>query len=397
MIDRGEGSLLFEEGGHALIDAIASWWVNLHGHSHPAIAKALADQAQTLEHVIFAGFQHRPAATLATRLVALLPWTKRVFFSDNGSTAVEVGLKMALQYWHNQGQARTKFIAFAGGYHGDTFGAMAVGDGGTFSAPFQKLFFPTEKVPFPTNANFAAVRDRFAKLCATGEIAGFVYEPIVQGVAGFRMCDPEQLESLLQIAKQAGVLCIADEVMTGFGRTGPLFASELCATKPDLVCLSKGITGGTMPLAVTACTDEVFQMFLSEDADKAFYHGHSYTANPLACRVANVSLDLLLSDSCQTRRSAIAARFQAERERFQNLPKIKNARSRGCLFAMDLDTGSDSYFNTVRTKVGPFFRERGILLRPLGNTLYLVPPYCLKDTELDHIFAAMEEFVCGLE
>ena len=409
-IVKAEGMYLYTEDGRAILDAIASWWVNLHGHCHPAIAEAIYRQAQTLEHVIFAGFTHQPAVELAEKLLRLLPQNQRkVFFSDDGSTACEVALKMALQYWYNKGIKKTKIIALQGAYHGDTFGAMSVGDRNPFNAPFAEKLFEVEFLPFPECYQVvccAGVRNsrkcQQANLCIqkmqalaqTGEIAAFIYEPLVQGAAGMRMYSVEILEKLLQIAKENEIICIADEVMTGFGRTGKLFASQYLSIFPDIMCLSKGLTGGVMPLGVTTCTEKIIEAFRSDDKAKTFYHGHSFTANPLACAAALASMQILLQKDTLNAIARIGEKHIEFETLIRNHKSLRNVRTLGTIIALELQTkGESNYFNEIGKSVYQYFLERNILLRPLGNVLYIMPPYCISDSELDLIYQEIEVFL----
>jgi adenosylmethionine-8-amino-7-oxononanoate aminotransferase len=388
----GKGCYLHTADGREILDCIGSWWVNLHGHSNEHIAHAIYEQAMRLEHVIFAGFTHEPAVRLAERLLKILPDNQsKIFYSDNGSTAVEVGLKMAFQYWHNQGISKTKIAALDGSYHGDTFGAMAVGDRGPFTAAFHSYLFQVEFLPFPDSASASSVLQSFKILAESGEIAAFIYEPLVQGAAGMRMYPAEVLESLLQIAKAHGILCIADEVMTGFGRTGDLFASESCLAKPDIMCLSKGITGGAFPLGVTSCTEAVISAYRSSDLMKTFFHGHSFTANPLACAAANASLDLLLREECTKDRQRIAMRHREFAARIGTHPAVLNVRCAGVILAAEIRTNSStSYFNEVRNSLYDYFLSRNLLIRPLGNVIYLLPPYIISDEDLSRVYIEIE-------
>ncbi|WP_017731758.1 adenosylmethionine--8-amino-7-oxononanoate transaminase [Nafulsella turpanensis] len=394
-IRRAKGVYLYTDSGRAILDAVSSWWVNIHGHSNEYIAEAISRQARELEHVIFAGFTHEPAVKLAEGLLNILPSRQaKVFYSDNGSTAVEVALKMAFQYWHNKGGARTKVIALEGAYHGDTFGAMSVGDRNAFVQPFKPFLFEVSSLPFPDGENNEALMARFRKLVDTGEVAAFIFEPLIQGSGGMRMYPAAVLDELLRIAREAGVICIADEVMTGFGRTGRIFASDYLQHQPDIFCLSKGLTGGTMPLGVTTCTEEIQAAFRDPDIMKTFFHGHSFTANPLACAVANASMELLLSDDCQSSIARIAYQQSLFADRLSDHPKVQNARSLGTIMALDIRTEEGtSYFNSKRNRLYTFFLDKDILLRPLGNTLYILPPYVIKEEELDRIYSAIEELL----
>ncbi len=393
-IVRGEGSVLYDADGREYLDMISSWWVNLHGHAHPHIARRVSEQLNTLEHVIFAGFTHQPAVELAERLLSILPQNQaKVFYSDNGSTAVEVALKMAFQYWHNLGRPRQKVVALENAYHGDTFGAMAVSGRSAFTAPFTPFLFDVEYLPVPEAGQETVVLQRAAELF-TDDVAAFIAEPLVQGAGGMVMYESALLDQLVQMARRNDTLIIADEVMTGFGRTGRLFASDHLEQKPDLMCLSKGLTGGTMALGVTTCTQAIYDAFLSDDRFRTLFHGHSFTANPLACAAALASMDLLLSDETQTNIRRIAERHREFSLRLADYANATNIRQRGTLLAFDLvATGQAGYFSTIRDRAYTFLLERGVLMRPLGNVLYLMPPYCTTDAQLSYAYEQVEELL----
>lgn len=385
-IVKGKDSLLYDESGKSYIDAISSWWVTIHGHAHPYIAEKIYEQALTLEQVIFAGFTHKPAVTLAERLLPLLPGPfSRIFYSDNGSTATEVALKMALQYWWNQGNPqRKKVVAFKNAYHGDTFGAMSVSDRGVFTLAFHDLLFEVLFVDTPTPDNLAATCSLLAQ---QGEqIAAFIYEPLVQGAGGMQMYDATLMNQLLAAAKAQEIICIADEVMTGFGRTGRLFASAYMNITPDIICLSKGLTGGTMALGVTACTPRIYEAYLQDDKLKTFFHGHSFTANPLACTAAVASLHLLQENNSMQQVQWISNSNTLFAEQLRQLPAIKNIRTQGTILAFEMEEGKDEYLNTISNSITSKSMERGVYLRPLGNTVYIMPPYCITARELDTIY-----------
>jgi len=393
---KGDGIWLELSDGRRIMDCISSWWVTIHGHAHPALAQALYDQATKLEQVIFANFTHEPAEELAQKLLTHLPDSlTRVFFSDNGSTAVEVALKMAYQYWQNQGETkRTRFIGFEGGYHGDTIGAMSLGQSSTWWQTFQPLLFETDIVPFPATFDGdeqvadkeAESLDKIKFLLSEECHAGIVIEPLIQGSAGMRICRPQFLQALQKLAREFGVLLIYDEVMTGFGRTGELFACLKSATSPDILCLSKGLSGGCLPLAVTLATEAIYQAFYSDDATKAFYHGHSYTGNPLACATALASLELLEQPQ-QTFRVMESWHRHYLEQYLQKHPKVEQIRTCGTIAALEVITSeSDGYFNTIAGRLKSQFLEAGFLLRPLGNTLYIMPPYCITSDELESIY-----------
>lgn len=372
-ITRAQGLYLYSEDNQYM-DGISSWWVNLHGHAHPHIVKKIQTQVEILEHVIFAGFTHAPAVELALRLLKLLPSMSKVFYSDNGSTAVEVALKIALQYWYNKKIPRTKIICFNKSYHGDTFGAMSAAGRNAFNKPFWSYLFEVESIDPPF---IGKEQDSLSQLNAAlkqGEVACFIFEPLILGAGGMHIYSSDGLIALMQSCKQRGVLTIADEVMTGFGRTGTLFA---CPSPPDLICLSKGLTGGFLPLGATICTEEIFNAFLGTDQHQAFLHGHSYTANPLACASALGSLDLLLEPHCAIQLNTIAHSHQAFCKHWQGHPKLKRCEYLGTILVLEYHEAPPVY---------DFFLNKGILLRPLGNVLYVMPPYCIQKSELQFIY-----------
>lgn len=395
LIDRAEGIYLYTPDGRKIIDAISSWWVNLHGHSHPQIAAAVAEQAKKLEHVIFAGFTHEPAIKLSENLLSILPDNfSKIFYSDNGSTAVEVAIKMAMQYWHNKGVPRKKIIAIEGSYHGDTFGAMSVGDRSIFTAPFSPYLFEVDFISFPSEQSEESALAQFQALLKSDSVAAFIYEPLIQAAGGMRTYSSKVLNKLIKSAKQNEVICIADEVFTGFGRTGKLFASDHVTEKPDLIALSKGLTGGTLPLGVTAVSAKIISAFESSEVTKTFFHGHSFTANPIACATANASFDLLLSTACQQRITEITKQHNDFAAEICSIPIIKDVRSLGTILAIELNSEeSTSYTNSLRKQIYSYFLERDVLLRPLGNTFYIVAPYCITKQELDDVYQVIREFL----
>ncbi|HKZ38914.1 MAG TPA: adenosylmethionine--8-amino-7-oxononanoate transaminase, partial [Chryseolinea sp.] len=389
LITKAEGIYLYSDDGRKIIDAVSSWWVNLHGHSNPVIAEAVALQAKKLEHVIFAGFTHEPAIQLSKNLLSILPQGQiKIFFSDNGSTAVEVGLKMAFQFWHNQGvTTKKKVIALRGAYHGDTFGSMAVGERSAFTAAFSSYLFQVEYVDFPTSLNEENVLRQFKDLVKNNDVGCFIYEPLVQAASGMRMYSSELLDSLLQVAQKNNIICIADEVFTGFCRTGKMFASDYLTNKPDITAISKGITGGTIPLGVTSCNEKVLSAFTSSQMEKTFFHGHSYTANPIACAAANASFDLLEDENCQKQIRKIGEHHTAFKQKIEGHKMIQDVRNLGTILAIELKTHKgSSYFNEARKTIYSFFLERNILLRPLGNIVYVLPPYVIHDDQLLEIY-----------
>ncbi|MBM5800649.1 MAG: adenosylmethionine--8-amino-7-oxononanoate transaminase [Cyanobacteria bacterium K_DeepCast_35m_m2_023] len=379
--------------GRRLIDAISSWWVTLHGHAEPSIAAAIARQAQQLEQVIFANFSHQPAEQLATRLAALTP-LDRVFFSDNGSTAVEVALKIAWQWWCNQGQTRRQIIAFEGAYHGDTFGAMALGDRSIFTEPYEPLLFDVVRVAWPhTHWHDETVVAREQQALAQLEraldtpTAAVIVEPLVQGASGMRLVRPAFVRAVAERVKSAGSLLIADEVMTGFGRTGALFACQRAGLRPDLMALSKGLTGGFLPMGVTLATEQLYQGFISQDPSHTFFHGHSFTANPLGCAAALASLDLLQQQP--ERFQQFEVRHMPLLQKLSEHPRVRRPRCQGTMAAFDVDAGPAGYLNPVGKQIQRRCLDQGVYLRPLGDVVYLLPPLGISEAQLQHCYCAL--------
>lgn len=390
-IVKGYGAYLIDEQGKRYLDAVSSWWVTLHGHAHPYIAEKVAAQLLELEQVIFAGFTHPAAIALAEALLAVLPSNqKKIFYTDNGSTAIEVALKMCLQYWSNKGQERQKIVAFTNAYHGDTFGSMSVSGRSQWTKPFVNLLFDVQFIAPPRQENLPQLKAYLTEQAA--DIACLVYEPLVQGSAGMLMHEASHLDDLMQHCRKEGILLIQDEVFTGFGRTGKNFATDYLKQQPDLMCFSKGLTGGTMPLGVTSCKQEIYDVFLSEDRHKALFHGHSFTANPLACTAALASLELLLNAETQINIARISKQHRSFLKKIKDHPHVKEVRQQGTILAIEWETGDESsYFNSFRDKLYDYFLERGILLRPLGNVIYLVPPYCIEEEDLNYIYRCLIE------
>lgn len=389
-IVRGEGAYLFTENGEKIIDAVSSWWVNIHGHSHPYIAEQVYEQLKKLEHVIFAGFTHPKAIELAEKLISILPKNQaKVFYSDNGSTAVEVALKMCLQYWSNKGLERKKILAFENAYHGDTFGAMAVSGRSAFTKAFDSFLFEVEFIDLPTEKNLKNLKSKISN--QKSQLACFIFEPLVQGSAGMLMYQAKHLDELVAHCKKESVLTIADEVMTGFGRTGKYFASDYLHHKADLMCFSKGLTGGTMPLGITTCTQDIFDAFLSDDKLKTLFHGHSFTANPVACAAACASFDLLIREETLINIKRIEESHSQFKEKIKNHPKLKDVRQTGTIIALEWSGDQEtSYFNNLRDILYQFFLNKGIILRPLGNIIYILPPYCISNEDLKYIYEQIE-------
>ena len=389
-IVRGQGVYLYTEDGRKLLDGISSWWVNIHGHSHPRLNEAIADQAKTLEHVIFAGATHEPAVELAERLVGILPaGLAKIFYSDNGSTAVEVAVKMAIQYWRNRNQPfRQRIVALEHAYHGDTIGTMAVSAPSVFTDAFSSLLFQVDRVN---------PRDVDTHLRSHGErVAAVIVEPMLQGAGGMIMWPAESLARVREACYRHGVLLIADEVLTGFGRTGRLFACEHAAVTPDIMCLSKALTAGYLPLAVTASTNAVYDAFLSDDRTKTFFHGHSFTANPLACAVALASLDLLEENRVLDRVARLERQLREGLAPLKDLSKVADVRVLGGVGVVEL--GSDGgYLDSVGPHLYEAFLKRGVLLRPLGNVVYFMPPYVITDGEVERVIECIREVVTETE
>lgn len=405
-IVKGKGTYLYDENGEKYIDAISSWWTCIHGHAHPYIAKKVSAQLKKLEHVIFAGFTHEPAIELAERLLKKLPKNQnRIFYSDNGSTAVEVAMKMSLQYWYNKGMPKTKIIALKNSYHGDTFGAMSASERGAFSKPFDRHLFEVIFIDAPVEGKEKeSIRQLRSNIQhPTSNTAAFIFEPIVQGVAGMIIQKPDALNEMIRICKENNILTIADEVFTGFGRTGKFFATDYLSEKPDMICLSKGLTGGTMAMGVTSCTEEIYNAFLSKDRIKTLFHGHSFTANPVSCSASLASMDLMEKKSTWKNIKRIENKHKSFEDQIANhkaqvTSKIQEIRRIGTILAIELKTSDEtSYFNSIRDKSVKFFLDKGILIRPLGNVIYLLPPYCISDKDLDYIYDSIFEFIGELK
>jgi len=395
-IVRSEGSYYFDEDGNKYIDGISSWWVNLHGHSHPYIAQKVYEQLTTNAHSIFSGFTHPQAIELSERLLKHIPDSfSKVFFSDNGSTSVEVALKMALQFWHNQHKSKTKIIAFENAYHGDTFGSMSVGERNVFTSAFSPLLFDVLRLPVPTKENFEEVKQKLNRFIETENVCAFIFEPLILGAGGsMQMYKAGFLDALISTCKQNNIITIADEVMTGFYRTGKFFAIDYLTNKPDLICLSKGITGGVMPLGVTVCAQFIYDAYISTDKRKTFFHGHSYTANPTACAAALASMDLIEKEETWDNIQQISASHAVFKVKIKSHKNILSVRNLGTIIAIEIKTSQESgYLNNLSEKISSYFIQRGILLRPLGNVLYILPPYCISQTDLNYIYTCIETFL----
>ena len=391
-IARGEGAALYTTEGERIIDAISSWWVTTHGHCHPLIMAAIAEQAGRLDQIIFAGYTHEPAETLARVLVAMTPDPlTHVFFSDSGSTSVEVALKMALGFWANRGAARHRLVVMEHSYHGDTIGAMSVGARGVFNQPYAPLLFDVATIPFPETGSEQATLDALEALCRE-EPAALIVEPLILGAGGMKIYAPAVLAEIRAICARHGVLFIADEVMTGWGRTGTMLACEQAGIVPDILCLSKGLTGGAVPLAVTLATQEIFDAHSSTDRARMFFHSSSYTANPIACAAANANLAIWRDEPVLERIADLGRRQQARLAEMAKHPKVANARQLGTVTAFEVEAPVGSYLSSVAPRMAAFCREHGVLLRPLGNTVYVMPPYCIGD-DLDAVYAAVDLYL----
>nr|WP_294935043.1 adenosylmethionine--8-amino-7-oxononanoate transaminase [uncultured Flavobacterium sp.] len=392
-IVKGEGALLWDENGKEYIDAIASWWVNPYGHSNRFIADAIYRQLTTLEHVLFGGFTHEPAVQVAEKLVPMLPNNqKKLFFSDNGSTAVEIAIKVALQFFYNKGETRTKIIAFENAFHGDTFAAMAASGISFFTEAFRGSLIEVVRIPVPVKGKEKESFEALENLVKTNEFAGFIFEPLVQGAAGMVMYEASELDKLISICKKYTVFTIADEVMTGFGKTGKNFACDYLSEQPDMMCLSKALTGGTIPMAITSFTQELFDGFYDDDVNKALFHGHTFTANPTGCAAALASMELLESDEMQQHIQRMNLKHLTFQEQIRMHPRVAATRVLGVIFALEIKTeDAESYYGNLRNKLYNFFIDKGVILRPVGNIVYILPPYIISDDQLEKIYKTIEE------
>lgn len=389
---RADGAYLHTADGRRIIDAISSWWVVTHGHCHPHIVSAIQEQAGKLNQIIFAGYTHDPAEELAAQLLKLAPrGLDYVFFSDSGSTSVEVALKMALGYWHNIGQQRRRIVVMQHSYHGDTVGAMSVGARGVFNAAYGPLLFDVTSIPFPATGREQATLAALESACRNEMPAAFLVEPLILGAGGMLMYPAWVLTVMKRICEASDVLFIADEVMTGWGRTGSLFACEQANVTPDIACYSKGLTGGALPLAVTLCRADIFDAHYSKDRMRTFYHSSSYTANPVACAAAKANLDLWWHRDSRERAASLAAMQERAIEPFRADARFENVRRSGTITALDLKTNDGGYLADIGPKLQAFFNDRNLLLRPLGNTIYVMPPYCVTAADLDEIYAGISD------
>jgi len=394
IVESAKDASLYLEGGNSLLDCNSSWWVNVHGHGHPKIQEAINEQFAKVDHVIFAGATHHKAIELADRVTTLLPSDlEKVFFSDNGSTAVEVALKMAIQFWHNQGIVKKKILAMRGAYHGDTFGAMSAGERDYFNVPFEDYFFSVDFIDFPEEKNEMQVLEMADEYFSGGEFATLIVEPLIQGSAGMRMYSGFFLDRLVEMARSYGVLVIFDEVMTAWGRTGKMFALDHLRQNPDIICLSKGLTGGVLPLGLTVTTDKIYNAFWQNEKHRAMLHGHSYTGNPLACAAACASLELFKHENTWEKIERICQlNFNFSQELQEKNYPIQ-VRTLGTILAIEIKIDTQGYFSKIRDEAYAFFLKNGLLIRPLGNVIFINPPYCLTEKEHCFIFDKLRQFL----
>lgn len=396
-IEKAKDEFLYSDEGTAIIDGISSWWVNTHGHSHPDIIKAICNQTELLQQVIFAGFTHNPAEEVAAKIREFLPPKfEYAFFSDSGSTAVEVALKMAVGYFHNKGvKNRTKIVAFEKSYHGDTFGGMSSGGKSIFNRPYKNMLFDVIHLPFPEKGNESKTINAFNEILKkqASEIAAIIIEPLILGSGGMLIYEAFIVDELYKLAKEYGVFFILDEVMTGWGRTGTMFAFEQTNIVPDIICLSKGLTGGTLPLAITLTTKAIYEAFYSKNKADMFFHSSSYTANPIACAAASANLDIWTKASVLDKVKSINKYHLDRLKIFEQNEFVKNLRVLGSIFAMDIKVENEGYLSNIATNLYKFYLENGVLLRPLGNTIYIMPPYCISEKSLDKIYDTISESI----
>lgn len=390
-IVKAKNCILTDENGNEYIDAIASWYTCMYGHCNDYIIEKTYVQMQQLDQVMFSDFTHEPAVKLSEVLINILPKGQdKIFFNDNGSTAVEAAIKMALQYYFNTNDKRKTFIAFNNGFHGDTFGAMSVSGLSVYNGPFEDFLIDVKRIPTPNGKNNSDILTLLNTYISDYKIAGFIYEPLVQGAAGMKIHDSNGLNDILKICKANNILTIADEVMTGFGKTGSYFASDFIETKPDIICLSKALTAGLLPMAITSCSQKIYDAFLSNDISKGFFHCHTYSANPVACAAAIAGIELLTSKEIQSNIKRISKAHSNFNTRIKNHPKVKTTRHIGVIFALDLNTKMERY-GDLRDKLLKFFMDRGVFLRPLGQTIYIQTPYTISNLQLNKIYKTITD------
>jgi len=390
-IVKAKDCVLYDEEGNEYIDAIASWYTAMYGHCNSYITEKVSAQMQELDQVVFSGFTHKPAVEMSEALMKILPSNQqKIFFSDNGSTSVEIGIKMALQYHFNKGEKRKVLLTFEDGFHGDTFGAMSVSGLSVYNGPFEDYFLDVKRIPTPQSEDVSIVIDEITKLHNKTPIAGFVFEPLVQGAAAMKMHNAEGLDSILAHCKSLGIITVADEVMTGFGKTGTFFASDQLTNKPDVICMSKALTAGLLPMALTSCTQKVYDAFYSDEMSKGLFHGHTYSANPLACTAALAGIELLTSDEMQQNIKRVVEQHQKFAKKIGKHPKVASVRQTGVIVALDLNVEMDRY-GGLRDKLFQFYMKHGVFLRPLGNTVYILAPYTITNVQLEKVYKTIEE------
>lgn len=392
-IVKAKGALLYDENGKEYIDGIASWYTCMYGHCNEAIVEKVYQQMQQLDHVVFSGFTHEPAVKLSETLINILPDNQaKIFFSDNGSTSTEIGIKMALQYHSNKGEKRNTILAFENAFHGDTFGAMSASGLSVYNGPFEDFFIDIERIPVPSKENINSILEKLTMLLKEKAIAGFIYEPLVQGAAAMQMHDAEGLAKILKLLKQYKVITIADEVMTGFGKTGTYFASDQITEKPDVICMSKSLTGGLVPMAITSCTQDLYDAFYDDEISKGLFHAHTYSANPTACAAALASIELLQSSEMQANIKRVIASHQQFDAEIKNHPKAARTRQTGIIYALDLNIEMERYGN-VRDKLFKHFMDDGVFLRPLGNTIYILAPFVITNEQLQKVYTSIKSLL----
>ncbi|WP_460220599.1 adenosylmethionine--8-amino-7-oxononanoate transaminase [Psychroserpens sp. MEBiC05023] len=390
-VTKANGCILTDEDDNTYIDAIASWYTCMYGHCNPYIIEQVSNQMKVLDQVVFSGFTHEPAVKLSEALIEILPENQnKIFFSDNGSTSVEIGIKMALQYHFNNGDQRNVLIAFEDGFHGDTFGAMSVSGLSVYNGPFEEFFIDVKRIPTPNGQNHDAILNKLKHIVSQHQVAGFVYEPLVQGAAAMKMHSAEGLDLILKFCKANSIITVADEVMTGFGKTGTYFASDHLMTKPDIICLSKSLTAGLLPMAITSCTQKVYNAFYDDDMSKGLFHGHTYSANPLACTAALAGIKLLKSDEMQNNIERVMNSHHTFGEHIKSHPKVESIRQTGIILAIDLKIKMERYGN-LRDTLFNYFMKNGVCLRPLGNTIYVLAPFVITNKQLQKVYQVIEE------
>ncbi len=392
-ITKAKGVYLYDEKGTKYIDAISSWYTCVYGHCHPHVVAKVTQQVIELDQIVFAGFTHEPAVVLSEKLMEILPQNQqKIFFSDNGSTTVDIAIKMSLQYHFNQNKKKLKIVALENAFHGDTFGAMSVSGLDVYNGPFEDVVLNVDRIEVPNDTNITNVVTKFKELVATGEVACFIFEPLVQGANCMHMYKADHLDKLIKIAREHHVVCIADEVMTGFGKTGTYFASDYLVNKPDILCLSKALTAGMVPMGLTTCSQKIYDAFYADEIAKGFFHGHTYSANPIACAAAIASIELLQSIEIQEGIEMIQIAHRGFVEKIRHHSKVKSVRTIGVILAIDLNLEIDRYGNS-RNQIFNHFMSVGVFLRPLGNTLYIVPPYIITKEQLEIIYGLIYQFL----